>query len=199
MVSQRYTVKKIVVALSTRQKLLGTVSLYVRHFCPCNNTYQLIFHQLVERRAGISANSNYFGNSHSCQHSKCQNFCCSFPPTTNYVDATVSAAASWSKIFMYFAIIGSNLTCCREKFKCHWSKNSYHVDNFSKSGVVTELILRAIELEAFADKHTAITRAHATTTIDFLPATKQTFIDASSIDKLWQTTKYIWSGDNVKN
>ena len=113
------TVKKIVVALSTRQKLLGTVSLYVRHFCPCNNTYQLIFHQLVERRAGISANSNYFGNSHSCQHSKCQNFCCSFPPTTNYVDATVSAAASWSKIFMYFAIIGSNLTCCRENFKCH--------------------------------------------------------------------------------
>ena len=92
------TVKKIVVALSSRQKLLGTVSLYVRHFCPCNNTYQLIFHQLVERRAGISANSNYHGNSHSCEHSKCQNFCCSFPPTTNHVEATVSAAASWSKI-----------------------------------------------------------------------------------------------------
>ena len=46
---------------------------------------------------------------------------------------------------MYFAIIGSNLTCCRENFKCHWSKNSYHVDNFSKSGVVTELVLTAIE------------------------------------------------------
>ena len=53
------------------------------------------------------------------------------------------------------------------------------MDNFSKSGVVTELILRAIETEAFADKHTASTRAHARTTIDFLPATKQTFIDAS--------------------
>ena len=92
------TVKKIVVALSTRQKLLVEVSLYVRHFCPCNNTYQLIFHQLIERRAGISANSNYHGNSHSCEHSKCKNFCCSFPPTTNYVDNTVSAAASRSKI-----------------------------------------------------------------------------------------------------
>ena len=185
--------------MSTRQKLLQEVSPNVRHFCPCNNTYQLIFHQLVERRAGISANSNYFGNSHSCQHSKCQNFCCSFPPTTNYVDATVSAAASWSKIFMYFAIIGSNLTCCREKFKCHWSKNSYYVDNFSKIGVVTELVLRAIETEAFADKHTSTTWAHARTTIDFLPATKQTFIDASSINKLWQTTIYIWSSDNGKN
>ena len=73
---------------------------------------------------------------------------------------------------MYFAIIGSNLTCCRENFKCHWSKNSYHVDNFSKSGVVTELVLTAIETEAFADKHSATTRAHARTTIDFLPATK---------------------------
>ena len=114
-----YTVKKIVAALSTRQKVLVEVSLYVRHFCPCNNTYQLIFHQLVERRAGISANSNYFGNSHSCQHSRCRNFCFSFPPTSNYVDATVSAAASWSKIQMCFAIIGSNLTCCRENFKCH--------------------------------------------------------------------------------
>ena len=100
---------------------------------------------------------------------------------------------------MYFAIIGSNLTCCRENFKCHWSKNSYHVDNFSKSGVVTELILRAIETEAFADKHTATTRAHARTTIDFLPATKQTSIDASSINKLWQTTRYNWSSDNGKN
>ena len=100
---------------------------------------------------------------------------------------------------MYFAIIASNLTCCRENFKCHWSKNSYHVDNFSKIGVVTELILRAIETEAFADKHTATTRAHARTTIDFLPATKQTSIDASSINKLWQTTRYNWSSDNGKN
>ena len=100
---------------------------------------------------------------------------------------------------MYFAIIGSNLTCCRENFKCHWSKNSYHVNNFSKSGVVTELILRAIETEAFADKHTATARAHARTTIDFLPATKQTFIDASPINKLWQTTIYNWSSDNGKN
>ena len=100
---------------------------------------------------------------------------------------------------MYFAIIGTNLTCCRENFKCHWSKNSYHVDNFSKSGVVTELILRAIETEAFADKHIATTRAHARTTIDFVPATKQIFIDASSINKLWQTTIYIWSSDNDKN
>ena len=58
------------------------------------------------------------------------------------------------------------------------------MDNFSKSGVVTELILRAKETEAFPDKHTATTRAHARTTIDFLPATKQTFIDASSINKL---------------
>ena len=85
---------------------------------------------------------------------------------------------------MYFEIIGSNLICCREDFKCHSSKNSYHVDNFSKSGIVTELNLRAKETEAFADKHTATTRAHARTTIDFLPATKQTFIDASSINKL---------------
>ena len=100
---------------------------------------------------------------------------------------------------MYFAIIGSNLTCCREKFKCHWSKNSYHVDNFSKISVVTDLILRAIETEAFADKHTATRRAHARTTIDFLPATKQTFIDAYSINKLWLTTIYIWSSDNGKN
>ena len=100
---------------------------------------------------------------------------------------------------MYFAIIGSNLTCCRENFKCHWSKNSYHVDNFSKSGVATELILRAIETEAFADKLTATTRAHARTTIDFVPETKQIFIDASSINKLWQTTIYIWSSDNDKN
>ena len=100
---------------------------------------------------------------------------------------------------MYFAIIGSNLTCCRENFKCHWSKNSYYVDNFSKIGVVTELVLRAIETEAFADKHTATTRAHARTTIDFLPATKQTSIDASSINKLWQTTRYNWSSDNGKN
>ena len=100
---------------------------------------------------------------------------------------------------MYFAIIGSNLTCCRENFKCHWSKNSYYVDNFSKIGVVTELILRAIETEAFADKNTATSRAHARTTIDFLPATKQTFIDASSINKLWQTTIYIWLSGNDKN
>ena len=185
--------------MSTRQKLLGTVSLYVRHFCPCNNTYQLIFHQLVERRAGISANSNYHGNSHSCEHSKCKNFCYSFPPKTNYVDTTVSAAASRSKIQMHFAIIGSNLTGCRGNFKGHWSKNSHHVDNFWKSGVVIELILRTIETEAFADKHTATTRAHARTTIDFLPATKQTFIDASSINKLWQTTIYNWSSDNGKN
>ena len=100
---------------------------------------------------------------------------------------------------MYFATIGSNLTCCRENFKCHWSKNSYHVDNFSKIDVVTEPILRAIETEAFADKHTATTRAHARITIDFLPATKQTSIDASSINKLWQTTRYNWSSDNGKN
>ena len=100
---------------------------------------------------------------------------------------------------MYFAIIGSNLTCCRENFKCHWSKNSYHVDNFSKIDVVTEPILRAIETEASADKHATTTRTRARTAIDFLAATEQTFIDASSIDKLWQTTKYIWSGDNVKN
>ena len=100
---------------------------------------------------------------------------------------------------MCFAIIGSNLTCCRENFKCHWSKNSYRVDNFSKSGVVTKLILRAIETEASADKHATTTRTRARTAIDFLAATEQTFIDASSIDKLWQTTKYIWSGDNVKN
>ena len=86
--------QKIIVALLIRQKLLGKVGEYVRHFCQCNNTYQLIFHQLVERRAWISANSNYHGNSHSCEHSKCQNFCSSFPPTTKYVDATVSAAAS---------------------------------------------------------------------------------------------------------
>ena len=76
---------------------------------------------------------------------------------------------------MYFATICSNLTCCRENFKCHCSKNSYHVDDFSKIGVVTELISRAIETEAYADKHTATTIAHARTTIDFLPATKQTF------------------------
>ena len=100
---------------------------------------------------------------------------------------------------MYFAIIGSNLTCCRENFKCHWSKNSYHADNFSKIGVVTELISRAIETEAFADKHTETTRAHARTAIDFLPVTKQTFIDASPINKLWQTTIYIWLSYNDKN
>ena len=95
-------------------------------------------------------------------------------------------------------MIGSNLTCCRDNLKCHWSKNSYHADNFSKIGVVTELISRAIETEAYADKHTATTIAHARTTIDFLPATKQTFIDASSINKLWQTTMYIWSSENDK-
>ena len=100
---------------------------------------------------------------------------------------------------MYFAIISPNITCCRENFKCHWSKNSYYVDNFSKIGLVTELVLRAIETEAFADKHTATTRAHARTTIDFLPTTKQIFIDASSINKLWQTTIYIWLSGNDKN
>ena len=101
---------------------------------------------------------------------------------------------------MYFAIIDSNLTCCHENFKCHWSKNSYHIDNFSKSGVVNELILRAKETEAFTFiKHTVTTRAHAGTTIDFLAATEQTFIDASSINKLWQTIIYIWLSDNGKN
>ena len=42
----------------------------------------------------------------------------------------------------------------------------------------------AIETEALADKPTATTKAHARTTIDFLAATEQTFIDASSINKL---------------